>query len=161
MLSWVWKASCVKMYEWFLLNIMSFVNIFISLFILIQKFRERSSSLSKCSSNQGKGILKGGSRGWRVCILLRWHLHIESVFYCPVAVGYSLLIVSWRWCLAYGRDVVSYCYLRLCNLCRPHWLTSSCVLWNVCSVVYLILSGHFKGSFVCFWPYIISSYILP
>ena len=32
-----------------------------------QKFRERSSSLSKCSSNQGWGILKGGSRGWRVC----------------------------------------------------------------------------------------------
>ena len=71
MLSWVWKASCVKMYEWFLLNIMSFVYIFISLFILIQKFRERSSSLSKCFSNQGWGILKGGSRGWRVCIFVK------------------------------------------------------------------------------------------
>ena len=68
---------------------------------------------------------------------------------------------TWRLCLTYGGDVDSCCYLRLCNLCRSPWLTSSGVLWNVCSVAYLILSGHVKGKFVCFWPYIISSYILP
>ena len=28
---------------------------------------------------------------------------------------------SWRRCLTYGRDVVSYCSLCFCNLCRPDW----------------------------------------
>ena len=33
---------------------------------------------------------------------------------------------------------------------HPGWLTSSCVVWNVYSVAYLVLSGHFKGSCFCF-----------
>ena len=45
---------------------------------------------------------------------------------------------TWCRCLTYGRDVVSYCCLRLCNLCKSPWLTSSGVLWNVCSVAYLL-----------------------
>ena len=57
-------------------------------------------------------------------------------------------------------DVVSYCCLRLCNFCILAWLTSNGVLWNVCSDAYLVMSGHFKGSFICFWPYIINSYVL-
>ena len=53
----------------------------------------------------------------------------------------NIMMMMMRWggkggcrrCLAYGRDVVSYCYLRLCSLCRSPWLTSRDVLWNVCS----------------------------
>ena len=67
----------------------------------------------------------------------------------------------WCWCLTYCRDVVSHCYLRLPKLCRSPWLTSRSVRWNVYSVAYLTLSGHFKGGFVCFGPYVISSYSLP
>ena len=53
---------------------------------------------------------------------------------------------SWSLCSTYGRDVVSYCYLHVYNLCRSFWFTSSVVVWNVCSVAHLVLSGHFKGS---------------
>ena len=57
---------------------------------------------------------------------------------------------SWRGSPTYGRDVVSYCYLRFCTLCRQPWLTSYSVGLNVWAVAYLVLSGHFKGSRVCF-----------
>ena len=67
----------------------------------------------------------------------------------------------WCRCPKYGRDVVSYCYLCLCNLCRPPCSTSIGVGLSVCSVAYLVLSVHFKGSCVCFWSYTINSYIWP
>ena len=67
---------------------------------------------------------------------------------------------AWRQCPTYGKDVVSYCYLRFSKLCRPPWLTNSPVLWKLCSVAYIVLSGHFKGSCVCFWPYTINTYTL-
>ena len=47
-------------------------DLYLSLFMLMQKSREHSSSFSKCSSNQGPTILKGLSRGWRV-----WYCHDE------------------------------------------------------------------------------------
>ena len=68
---------------------------------------------------------------------------------------------AWRRSLTYDKDVVSYCYLCFVNLCRPPWLISSCVGLNVCSVAYLVLSGHFKGSCVCLWSYTINIYSLP
>ena len=64
--------------------------------------------------------------------------------------------LAWRRFPMYGRDVVCYCYLCPCNLCRSLWLTSSDVVWNICSVAYLVLSGHFKRSCAA-----ISCYILP
>ena len=60
----------------------------------------------------------------------------------------EFLPAPWRRCLTHGRDVVSYCYLRLCNLCRSPWLTSSGVRCDVCSVVYLLLSGSKGALFV-------------
>ena len=65
-----------------------------------------------------------------------------------------------RRCSTYGRDGVSCCYLRFCNLCRPPWLASSDVVLNVCSGAYLVLSVHFKGRCFCFRSYTINSYIL-
>ena len=52
---------------------------------------------------------------------------------------------SRRRCPTYGRDVVSYCYLRFCNHSRPPWLTSSSVIF----APWLVWSRHFKGSWVC------------
>ena len=47
---------------------------------------------------------------------------------------------SRRRCATYGRDVVSYCYLRFCNHSTAPWLTSSSVPCNVCSVACLVWS---------------------
>ena len=67
---------------------------------------------------------------------------------------------SWRRCPTYGRDVVSYCYLCLCNLCRPPYLPSSSVLCNIFSAVTVVLSqGSSKGMafvFVLKWSVAIS-----
>ena len=57
-----------------------------------------------------------------------------------------------RRCPTYDRDVVSYCYLCICNFCRQSRLTSGGVLCNVCLVACLV---------TCFWSYTIRSYILP
>ena len=69
-------------------------------------------------------------------------------------------VTPWRQCPTYDRDVVSYRYLRLCNLCRPPSLTSDALCY-VCSVAYLFLCGHFKGRNFCLWLDTISSCILP
>ena len=58
-------------------------------------------------------------------------------------------VSAWWRCPTYGRDVVSYCYLRLSNLCKHPWLTSSGVLWNVCLMAYIVLSGDFRGRKLC------------
>ena len=50
----------------------------------------------------------------------------------------------WRCCATYGRDVDGYCYPRFRNLCRPPWMNNSSVGRNICWVVNLVLSGHFK-----------------
>ena len=57
----------------------------------------------------------------------------------------------WRRCPTYGRDIASYCYLRLCTLCRSPWLSNSGVVLNVCSVACLVFADHFKGSYVFFF----------
>ena len=83
-------------------------------------------------------------------ILIQWFLktiHIRHFWRdCvdstqkPASLLIPVTSSSWRGCPTYGRDVVSYCYLRLCNLCRPPWLTSKGVLCNVCSLACLVWS---------------------
>ena len=74
----------------------------------------------------------------------------DANLWCFLWSAPAQTIMSWRRCPTYGRDVVSYCYLRFCNFCRPPCLTSSCVGLNVCSLAYLVLVGHLKGNCICF-----------
>ena len=95
----------------------------------------------------------------RISILVRRHLYIETA--SRLQDDHNAFLKSWRRCPTYGRDVISYCYLRFCNLCMSPWLTSNGVGLNIYWVAYLALSGHFKGNCVYFWPYTISKYTPP
>ena len=66
---------------------------------------------------------------------------------------------AWHWFPTYNRDVLSYYYLGLNKHYWPHWLASSGVLWSVTLVANLALSHCFKGSYVWFQAYAISSHI--
>ena len=71
------------------------------------------------------------------------------------------IFLAWRRCPTYSRDVVSYCYLRLCNLCRPPWLTSSGVAPECLLNGFSCLIWSLQRELCLFWSYTISDDILP
>ena len=94
---------------------------------------------------------------WRPEFPLNWHKCSAREIYLTHLFRWN----PWRRCPTYGKDVVSFCYLCFCNLFIPFWVTNNDVGLNMCSGAYLVLAGHFKGTWVCIWLYTISSYILP
>ena len=72
-----------------------------------------------------------------------WFVRNTQVTYInPLALSCNAFV--WLWCPTYSGHLVNYYYLRLCNLCRPPWWTSSGALWNVCSVTCRVWSLHRK-----------------
>ena len=92
-------------------------------------------------------IVNQNPKGQRMSINSKCQFNISMLFeQCMIILTIEIKTsLAWRWCLTYGRDVDSYCYLCFCNLCRPPWLTSSgvapeCLLNQWLFLSYLVTS---------------------
>ena len=98
--------------------------------LLKRLFRRRSKKTSKlCVTGlcEGNSLVTGEFHA-------QWASNAENVFIWRRHHDAFWSLPAWSRCPTYGKDVVSYCSLRLYSLCRSPLLTSSGVLWNVCPV---------------------------
>ena len=101
----------------------------------------------KCIQSVTSSLFVANINFCRDQIPMKAHMPVCLSFYQVTSLLSTMQAApnTWRRSPMYGRDIVSYYYLRLRNLCRPPWLTNDGVLWNVYSVAYLVCPVTPKG----------------